>query len=69
MKDLETLNPKKHSENVRKEVQKLIDYLRKDIKKMDDPKAKALFETSVEVLKGLETAFSHFEKGEEEAWK
>lgn len=69
MKDLETSDPKAHSENIRRELQKLIDHLRKDIKRVDDPKAMALFETTAEVLTGLKTAFSHFEEGEEDAWK
>ena len=30
---------------------------------MDDPKAKALFETSTEVLTGLKTAYEHYSKG------
>lgn len=69
MKELQTSNAKEHSANIRSGLQELVDHLRKDIKKVDDPKAKALFETSAEVLIGLMTAFSHFEEGEEEAWK
>ena len=69
MKDLQTSDPIAHSKNIREELQKLIDHLRGDIGKIDDPKAMALFETSAEVLTGLKTAFSHFEEAEEEAWK
>jgi len=36
----------------------LVDPLRQDISKVDDPKAKALFETSAEVLRGLAKAFN-----------
>lgn len=69
MKDLQTSDPKEHSKNIRSELQEVIDHLRRDIGKVDDPKAKALFETSAEVLKGLMTAYSHYEEGREEAWK
>ena len=69
MKDLKTSDAKAHSENIRSGIQELIDHLKKDISIVDDPKAKALFETSAEVLSGLKTAFSHYEEGKEEAWK
>jgi len=69
MKDLETSDPKAHTENIKEEFQKLVDHLRKDISRVDDPQAKALFETSAEVLLGLKTAFTDYEKGEEEAWQ
>lgn len=69
MKDLQTSDPKAHSENIRSGLQEMVDHLRKDIQKVDDPKAQALFETSAEVINGLITAFSHFEEGEEEAWR
>lgn len=69
MKDLQTSDAGEHSRNIRSEMQELVDYLRRDIGKVDDPKAKALFETSAEVIKGLITAFSHYEEKSEEAWK
>jgi molecular chaperone GrpE (heat shock protein) len=69
MKDLQTSDPKEHSQNIRSEMEKLVNHLRKDINKIDDPHAKALFETSVEVINGLATAFKHYEEKSEEAWK
>ena len=36
-----------------------------DIPKITEPKAKALFETTAEVLKGFITAYHHYEKAEE----
>lgn len=47
----------------------LINELREDIQALDDPQAKALFETSAEVLSGLRTSFEHFETNTEAAWK
>jgi hypothetical protein len=69
MKDLQTSDPREHSRNIRSELQDMVDHLRKDIGKVDDPQAKALFETSAEVISGLITAFTHYEQKSEEAWK
>lgn len=67
MKDLQTSYAKAHSENLRTGLQDMSNHLRKDILKVEDPKAKALFETSAEVLNGLITTFRHYEEGKEEA--
>ncbi len=69
MKDLQTSDAKAHSENIRVGIQELIDHIKSDIGKVNDVKAKALFETSAEVLTGLKAAFTHYEEGKEEAWK
>ena len=69
MKDIQSSNPVEHSENIKSELQEIADHIRKDIRKVDDPKAKALFETSAEVINGLVTAFTHYEEKSEEAWK
>jgi len=44
-------------------------YLRSDLSKIDEPKAQALFETTAEVISGLDTAFKHYEEKSEKAWK
>ena len=54
---------------MRKEFKILIDHLRGDIGKIDDPKAQALFERAAEVISGLDTAFEHYEEKSESAWK
>ena len=69
MKELDTSNSKIHSQNIRQEFQEMVDHLRRDTGKIKDPKAKALLETSAEVLSGLITAFKHYEDGIEEAWR
>lgn len=69
MKDLQTSDPKAHSENIRSGLNKIVDHLRKDVTRVDEPKAQALFETSAEVLLGLIKAFKDFEAAKEEAWK
>jgi hypothetical protein len=62
-------NSRTHTAHVRKEFRILIDHLRGDIEKIDDPKAQALFETAAEVISGLDTAFEHYEEKSESAWK
>ena len=43
--------------------------LREDIEKVDEPQLKAMFETSAEVLGGLEKAFKDYEQRNEKAWR
>jgi hypothetical protein len=69
MKTIESADPLVHTANVRGEFQELIQHLRRDIDKIQDGKAQALFETAAEVLKGLDTAFQHYEQKREPAWR
>lgn len=62
-------DPLEHTSNIKKDLKALIDHLRQDISKMQDPSAKALFEVSAEVLIGLEKAFTDYEQKNEDAWK
>lgn len=57
----------KHTTKLKEEFAGLIDHLRSDVEKVDDPQAKALFEVSGEVLTGLQKAFSDFEQKNEGA--
>jgi hypothetical protein len=69
METIASKDPRAHTANVRKEFRQLIDHLRGDINKIDEPKAQALFETTTEVIGGLDTAFKHYEEQSEKAWK
>jgi hypothetical protein len=69
METIESKDPRAHTANVRKEFRELIDHLRDDIDKMSEPKAQALFETTAEVITGLDTAFKHYEEKSEKAWE
>ncbi|MGV2832047.1 hypothetical protein [Myxosarcina sp. GI1(2024)] len=40
----------------------LIEHLRSDVTKVEDPKAEALFETTAEVLEGLKNAYTDYER-------
>ena len=69
METIASKDPRAHTANVRKEFRELIDHLRGDIDKIDEPKAQALFETAAEVISGLDTAFKHYKEKNEDAWK
>lgn len=69
MEEKSTSNPREHTANIKKEFRSLIDHLRRDVEKVDDPSAKALFETSAEVITGLERAFTDYEEKNEAAWR
>ena len=58
-------DPQPHIEKVKDSLHALIAHLREDIGKFDEPKAQAMFETTAEVLEGLETAFTHYSEGRE----
>jgi hypothetical protein len=69
MESIASKEPKAHTANIRSEFRELIQHLREDTKKVEEPKAKALFETAAEVISGLDTAFEHYEQSREPAWK
>lgn len=62
-------DPRHHTQKIQMSLEALIEHLRQDIQKVDEPKAQALFETSAEVLIGLKTAYIHYEQKSEEAWR
>jgi hypothetical protein len=69
METIASKDPRAHTANVRKEFRELIDHLRGDVDKITEPKAQALFETTAEVITGLDLAFKHYEEKSEKAWE
>jgi hypothetical protein len=69
MESIASKDPRAHTANVRGEFRELVEHLREDVKKVEDPKAQALFETAAEVIAALDTAFKHYEEKSETAWK
>lgn len=65
MQTSSTPDPAFHVANVKGMLGELIAHLREDVGRMSEPKAQALFETSAEVLTGLQKAFSDYERGVE----
>lgn len=58
-----------HTEKITARLQEIVTHLREDIKRVDDPQLKAMFETSAEVLGGLMKAFGDYDKKNEAAWR
>jgi hypothetical protein len=54
---------------MQKALQDIRQHLRADIEKVDEPQLKAMFETSAEVIAGLEKAFHDYEEKNEPAWR
>jgi hypothetical protein len=69
MKDLQTSESGPHVDNVKRELHALVAHLRRDAELLGEPQAAALFETSAEVIQGLELAFDHFKARSEAAWQ
>ena len=62
-------DPRHHTRKMQKALQDIRNHLREDIQKVDEPQLKAMFETSAEVLSGLEKAFKDYEQKNEKAWR
>ena len=68
MAELDVHDPRHHTQKMERVFHETIDHLRSDIQVIQDPRAKALFETAAEVLGGLERAFHDYDKKDELAW-
>ena len=62
-------DPRHHTQKMQKALHNIREHLREDIQKVDEPQLKAMFETSVEVLGGLEKAFKDYEQKNEKSWR
>ncbi|MBH5367877.1 hypothetical protein [Bradyrhizobium glycinis] len=62
-------DPRHHTQKMQKALADIRNHLREDIQKVDEPQLKAMFETSAEVLGGLEKAFKDYEQKNEKAWR
>lgn len=49
-----------HSENIQRELSQLIEHLKADTHRVDDPRFRGLLDKSVDVLKGLRSLFERF---------
>ncbi len=62
-------DPRHYTAKLKQMLSGIIEHARQDVGKVSDPKAQALFETTAEVLSGLEKAFEDFEQRAKPAWK
>ena len=60
---IESRDPKVHARNIAEMLGDFVHHVREDATKVDEPKAQALFETTAEVLLGLQTACEHYATG------
>ena len=63
-----TIGHTDHVTKIREEIVALATHARSDVNNIDDPRARALFETTAEVLLGLAKAYEDYTKGDEPAW-
>ena len=68
MAQTDATDPREHTRVMEKRFRDTVSDLRNDIKVINDPRAKALFETAAEVIGGLEKAFHDYDKRDELAW-
>ena len=65
----EDRNPRHHTAQMAARLEETIAHLREDVQKVDEPQAKAMFETSAEVLQSLVKAFRDYDSKTEAAWR
>lgn len=58
-----------HAARIRNMLTRLIEHARQDAGQIEDARARALFETTAEVLTGLRKAYEHYEQTREEGWR
>ena len=61
--------PRHHTRKMRDRLTEISEHLREDTKKIDEPQAKAMFETAAEVIDGIGRAFAQYEMKCARAWK
>lgn len=70
MQKIETnMTPGEHAQHIAHMLQQAQQECREDVKRINDPKAQALFETIAEVVGGLLKALEHYQTGSEPAWQ
>ncbi|MER9614186.1 hypothetical protein [Mesorhizobium sp. M0207] len=62
-------DPRHHTQKMQKKLEEVKQHLHEDIEKVDEPQLKAMFETSAEVIGGLQKAFQDYEQKNEPAWR
>lgn len=65
----EESDPHHHTAKIREMLTGIVQHVRGDVDKVEDPQARALFEVTAEVLLGLRKAYEDYEKRSESAWR
>jgi glutamate dehydrogenase/leucine dehydrogenase len=61
-------DPRWRAERIRRQLQETMKDLRHDIEQVEDPRLKAIMETSAEVIAGLLKTFQEYARKSESAW-
>jgi hypothetical protein len=69
MEELSTSDARAHARNVRISLDEMVEHLRRDVTKVHDAKAQALFGTAADVINGLVKAFADYEQRAKPEWK
>lgn len=62
-------DPNPYIKEYKHQFDELTHKLRRDLQQIDEPQARALMETSAEVIRGLSKAFNDYQGKTEPAWK
>ena len=62
-------DPRYHTARIHQMLTELAQHARDDVQQVNEPRARALFETTAEVLEGLARAYTHYDDGSEPAWR
>ena len=62
-------DPLEHTGHIKRMLSETSKHARADVFKVEDPRARALFETTAEVLDGLKKAYDDYEAKDEAAWR
>jgi hypothetical protein len=66
---LDESDPRHHTRKIKTKLDGLVAHLRDDVGRVDEPRAKVLFEVTAEVLIGLSKAFDDYEQRSESAFQ
>lgn len=69
MSQTDDRHPRHHTRKMQQALADIQKHLRDDVKKVDEPQLKAMFETAAEVIGGLIKAFHDYEQKNEPAWR
>jgi hypothetical protein len=60
-------SPVVHSAHIRRQLGEVIEHLNADMSRVEDPRFRALLEVSGEMLKGVRSAFAHYDEAREKS--
>jgi hypothetical protein len=69
MSQTQDSDPHQVAARIARMLEEVSKYARENVRRVEDPRAQALFETTAEVLTGLRTAYTHFEQRSEPPWR